>query len=145
MLEARPGRTCVLVVDDDDAVVDAAAVMLEDDGYAVLVAYGAEQAWLTMQKHAPLPDVVLLGVSAPGGDGWLLMQRVREEPTISHIPVIVMSELDSSVLTDPAVAAYVSKPLAFEPLLETIRLTLWRHGREVPAARDCSYVSDYPQ
>ena len=149
--ETPPGGTCVLVVDDDDSVIAAVSEVLEDDGYAVLVAFGGDEAWMTIHKHAPRPDVLLLDLKMPGGDGWSLLRRLQEDPTLADIPVVVMSGGDARTLQQVSGAAgHLSKPVELDTLLETLRRALGSRGRGAPAARgayrglpDCSFDHDY--
>ena len=53
--------------------------VLEDDGFGVVVAFSGEQAWTMLQTHAPRPDVLLLDLVMPDGNGWSLMKRIRRE------------------------------------------------------------------
>jgi CheY-like chemotaxis protein len=151
MLETAPGGTCVLVVDDDDAVVAAVSEVLEDDGYGVLVAFGGDEAWMMIHKHAPLPDVVLLDLKMPAGDGWSLLRRLRQDARLAEIPVVVMSGGGASSLQMVSGAAgQLCKPVQLETLLETLRRALGDRGRGTPVTRgsygaipDCSYYDEY--
>jgi len=126
----------VFVVDDDDSLLEAVAEVLEDDGYAVIVAFSGEQAWTMLQTHAPKPDVLLLDLLMPHGNGWSLMKRIRQEPKLLDIPVVTMSGLDASLAeTVPGAAAHIAKPLEMHVLLDAMRLALSERGRAAPAPR----------
>ena len=126
----------MLVVDDDDALLEVVAEVLEDDGYGVLVAFSGDQAWTMLQMHAPKPDVLLLDLLMPGGNGWSLMKRIREEPKLLDIPVVTMSGLDGIVAERiSGAAAHIPKPLEMHVVLDAMRLALSQRGRALPAPR----------
>ncbi len=86
---ARLAVRRVLVVDDDD---DFRAVMrkqLTRAGYVVLDARdGASALHVARTTH---PDVITVDLMMPGLDGWSFIERLREEPLLAHIPVVVVS------------------------------------------------------
>ena len=135
MVRSQPGSRCVLVVDDDDAVVALVAEVLEDDGFAVLVAFDGDDAWRMLHVHAPRPDVVLLDLRMPNVDGLSLLRRLEAEPHFADIPVVLMSG-DESLRTITGAAGHLAKPLELGALLEVTRGALERRGRPGPERRD---------
>jgi CheY-like chemotaxis protein len=90
MATANPSH-CVLVVDDDPITLETVAELLEAAGYCVVVASGGDQAWLALQATNPRPDVLLLDLIMPRGSGWALLERLRGDPELCDIPVVIMS------------------------------------------------------
>jgi len=126
----------VLVVDDDDSLLEMVARVLEDDGFGVVVAFSGEQAWTMLQGHAPKPDVLLLDLVMPDGNGWSLLKRIRREPKLLDIPVVTMSGQGSSAREGiPGAAGHLAKPIEMYVLLDEIRLVLSQRGRAVPPPR----------
>ncbi len=83
----------VLVVDDNAALRALVRVNLEDEGYSVREAGGAEEALAAVDDQAP--ELVLLDVVLPGTDGWELLKRLQERH--GSIPVIMFSgQVDAS-------------------------------------------------
>jgi CheY-like chemotaxis protein len=112
---------CVLVVDDDQAILEAVASILEDQGYDVLVAFGGEHAWMTLQVHPTPPDMLLVDLMMPRGDGWSLMERLQTDARLVDIPVVVMSAGGYPLLASaPGAAGYLAKPIKLKALLETL-------------------------
>jgi CheY-like chemotaxis protein len=130
----------VLLVDDDDTVVETLSAVLKDDGYTVLVAICGDHAWTMLQVHAPLPDVVLLDLVMPNGDGWSVVDRLKSDPRLARIPLVVMSGHGRDLFpTVPEAEAHLPKPFDPGRLLETMRTVLTRRGhprtiRPAPAA-----------
>ncbi len=107
----RPGR--VLVVDDDARNRDLLRRRLERLGCAVALAVDGKQA-LDMLGAGPF-DLMLLDIVMPELDGYETLRRVKAEPALRHIPVIVLSavdELDSAVrCIELGAEDYVAKPV----------------------------------
>ncbi len=81
----------VLVVDDDPDIVDFLETALEDEGYLVLAAVGAEALGVA---HETQPDIILLDINMPGMNGVEVSQRLRANPVTADIPIVVMSAQD---------------------------------------------------
>src|SRR5512139_2487077 len=102
----------VLIVDDEYAGRETLQSILEGEGYQLEMAESGAQA---MEKaRRLLPDVILLDVMMPGMTGFEVCQRIRNDPQIAEIPIIVLTALDDreSLLTALKVGAddFISKP-----------------------------------
>jgi DNA-binding response OmpR family regulator len=86
------------------------------------------------QARKEQPDLILLDVMLPAGDGFLVMERLKAMPAMEGIPVIVVSALDPTLQEDKLATsgadAYVQKPFDHEELLAEIDRAL---GAEPPA------------
>ena len=106
----------VLVVDDEPDVRLLCRVNLEFEGYEVDEAADAESAIDRVRGWRP--DVVLLDVSLPGRDGWDVLAAVKADPTLRHIPVVIVSgrvrDEDQIRGWSEGAADYLTKP--FSPL-----------------------------
>ena len=82
----------VLVVDDDPVVYDFIRVMLEKQAIAL---YFAENGPAALEMAAELlPDVILLDVMLPGMDGFEICRRLRDNPILAEVPVVMITALD---------------------------------------------------
>lgn len=79
----------ILIVDDDAYIGDLMKELLEDAGFAVLVALDAEMAYTLAARHDP--DLILTDYMMPITDGVLLRQRLKADPKLSTIPFALMS------------------------------------------------------
>jgi CheY-like chemotaxis protein/class 3 adenylate cyclase len=124
--EARDGRNeitgKVLVVDDNEINRDVLARRLGRQGHEVENAADGKQA-LAILKGGDF-DAVLLDILMPEMNGFEVLDRMKEDPALKHIPVIMISGLDQ---IDPAVRCikmgaedYLPKP--FNPTLLKARL-----------------------
>ena len=74
------------------------------------------------------PDLILLDMGLPGGDGVVVMERLHSFPALAHIPVVVVSARDVGTTAARAAAAgasaYVQKPIDTEELMAAVRKAL---------------------
>ena len=82
----------VLVVDDILSNVKLLEAKLTAEYFEVLTASSGEQA-LT-RVVAELPDIVLLDVMMPGMDGFEVCRRIKANPKVAHIPIVMVTALD---------------------------------------------------
>jgi DNA-binding response OmpR family regulator len=79
----------ILVVEDDKRIVMALTVRLKAKGYDVVAAYDAAMAMsIAMQQH---PDLVLLDISMPGGNGFMVATRLQNEVSTAGVPLIFLT------------------------------------------------------
>ncbi len=105
-------NSLVLIVDDEYAGRETLQSILEGEGYRLEMAENGLQA---IEKAKRLfPDVILLDVMMPGMTGFEVCQRIRNDPEIAEIPIIVLTALDDreSLLTALKAGAddFISKP-----------------------------------
>jgi putative two-component system response regulator len=102
----------VLIVDDEEAGRQTLESILEGEGYQLVMAENGQQAIETAK--AVLPDVILLDVMMPGMTGFEVCERIRNDPSIAEIPIIVLTALDDreSLLTALKAGAddFITKP-----------------------------------
>ena len=115
-------RGMILVVDDIEDNRDMLARRLRRQGYEVLTAAGGHAALGTLADTAV--DLVLLDVMMPDLDGYAVLQRLKADPTLRDIPVLMISALDEldSVVRCIQLGAedYLGKP--FDPVLLQARI-----------------------
>ena len=102
----------ILVVDDDKEVVRLMRAYLEQAGYEVIVAYDGETAVHNLRREKP--DLVLLDLMLPGMDGWEITRLMRNDATLSTIPIIMLTarvdDTDKIVGLEMGADDYVTKP-----------------------------------
>ena len=126
---ALPG--VVLVVDDAPETLGLLCDALSQEGYTVLVARSAVEAWQRFEMA--VPDAVLLDCVMPGEDGFALCRRIKAEPSWAHVPVIFMTGLSETEQIVQGFASggvdYVVKPLKVPEVLA--RLATHVHNAQV--------------
>jgi CheY-like chemotaxis protein len=113
----------ILVVDDDVDVVFALTAILARHGYEVVTAGDAVSAISVAMKH--IPDITLLDMRLPGGQGITVMQRLHALPQIAGMPVIILTGVNPEASREQALAAgaagFLAKPVTEDTLLEALR------------------------
>jgi CheY-like chemotaxis protein len=76
-------------------------------------------------QGAPRPDLILLDLNLPKYDGHQLLEKIKSDPEMCHIPVIVLttSAAEEDILRSYRLHAnaYVTKPVGFEQFMHVIR------------------------
>jgi adenylate cyclase len=88
----KPDQGRVLVVDDHEDIRELLAFQIKMEGHTVAVAENGCQALDLMREQQF--DLVLLDISMPRMNGYEVLEYLRNDPTLRHIPVVVISALD---------------------------------------------------
>lgn len=117
---AGSGR--ILVVDDDPLNRKLLAKSLERDGHEVHVAAGGAECLATLAT-TPV-DVVLLDILMPDLDGFQVLERIKDDPELRHIPVVMISGLEDieSVVRCIEMGAEDFLPKPFDPVILRARV-----------------------
>jgi DNA-binding response OmpR family regulator len=113
-----PLRKCILVIDDEPDTADMFAEMMQLDGYRVLVSYGGAQALRLIARERP--DLVMLDMMMPNISGMDVLQFMRRDPRLEHIPVLVVSARskrdDIQAGLEAGANQYLTKPVSYREL-----------------------------
>jgi diguanylate cyclase (GGDEF)-like protein len=135
-------RQRILVVDDHRSTRDVLAALLGDEGYAVTTAEDGTAA--LRQAQAVAPDLILADLEMPDLGGLGLLRRLRADPRLAEVPVIIMSAHHDTQhrIEGFALGAddFIPKPVDFAELSWRIRRHLYRASRQQDALRQS--VSD---
>jgi CheY-like chemotaxis protein len=116
----------VLIIDDDNTFLLAIGVRLKSLGYTVCAAKDAATAISVVRKTNP--DVIVLDVSLPGGDGFLVAERLKNLVAAAATPIIFVTASVKPGLRERAsklgAAAFLAKPFDALVLAEAIESAL---------------------
>ena len=120
---AQGGGRRLLVVDDELLNLKLAALRLRDAGFEVQTAGSGAEA-LEMARRAP-PDAILSDVLMPGLDGFMLCRAVRDDPRLSHLPVILLSasyvdQQDQTLAFEMGADALLLRTSDLEPAMKAL-------------------------
>jgi signal transduction histidine kinase len=105
--------SAILIVDDEPSARDTLEALLFREGYELAFAASGPEALACLDELAP--DVILLDVMMPGMDGFKVCQRLKTDKRWRHIPIILVTGLDSKedLALGLAVGAddFLSKPV----------------------------------
>lgn len=90
----KVNENTVLLVDDEPDALEFLRDLLEDNDFSVVSASSAEAGFTTAKKHHP--DLICLDVLMPERSGMSLYQKLRSDPDLRHVPVLIMSGLSLS-------------------------------------------------
>jgi DNA-binding response OmpR family regulator len=116
----------ILIVDDDQDIRHLLGHRLKTQGYEPLFAGDAISA--VNQARKERPDLILLDLSLPAGDGYVVIERIRAMPALEGIPVIIVSARDPLAeeqrLIDAGADAFFRKPFDYDELVTAITRAL---------------------
>jgi CheY-like chemotaxis protein len=119
----------ILVVEDDVRNIFALTNVLEPKGADVSIARNGREALEALEAQ-PRADLVLMDMMMPEMDGLEATRRIREDPKLSKLPVIMLTAKAMRDDRERCLAAgandYVSKPLDVDKLLSLIRVWMPR-------------------
>jgi len=128
----------ILIVDDDPDVRHGMQVRLKANHYDTFFAVDALSSMVEARKHEP--DLMILDLGLPAGDGFVVMERFKIIPALAVIPIIVVSARDARANKGRAIKAgakaFLQKPVDTAELLAVIRQAL---GEPAPPEKHVVY------
>ena len=122
----------ILIVEDDADIAAIERDYLELGGYAVTIAPDGTTG-LDAALHQPF-DLILLDVMLPGEDGFSILKKLRNTPSLHRLPIIMVtaksSELDTVRGLDCGADDYITKPFGIMEFLSRVRAALRRSAPE---------------
>ena len=116
----------ILAVDDERVILDNIESLLQTEGYQVVKVTTATTVLETVQNERP--NLILLDVRMPDGDGLELCKAIREDAKNESTPVLMLTGLDEESTIVKALENgaddYLNKPFKFEELVAKIKSLL---------------------
>ena len=116
----------ILIVDDDSNLRRALKIRLRANHYETVQASDGYSAIAVAQKEQP--NLIILDLGLPAGDGFVVLERLRDSDTLSNIPVIVLTARDpqsnKQQTLQAGATAFFQKPVDNGELLAMIRESL---------------------
>lgn len=135
--EKEMSSSKIMIVDDDPDLRQALRLRLRANQYETVNAVDGYSAIAMAYKERP--DLIILDLGLPAGDGFVVLDRLQKDDKLSAIPVIVLTARDPQanerrVLRSGA-SAFFQKPADNAELLEVIRATLMEAeaGKTLPS------------
>jgi signal transduction histidine kinase/FixJ family two-component response regulator len=106
----KPEVDTVLVIDDDPAVRDLMSRFLTKSGFRAVAAADGEEGLRLAREVNPL--VITLDVIMPEYDGWEVLRKLKSDPNLAQIPVIMVTVVDNQAMgLDLGASNYLIKPV----------------------------------
>ena len=116
----------ILIVDDDPVLRRGLNLRLRANDYDT--SYATDGVSAIAVAHKERPNLILLDLGLPAGDGFAVLSRLQQSADLSNIPVIVLTARDPvpnrTLAINAGAAAFFQKPVDNGKLLSTIRTTL---------------------
>jgi DNA-binding response OmpR family regulator len=116
----------ILIVDDDPDQRLGLHIRLKANNFSTSFAADAMTSIVEARKHAP--DLIILDLGLPAGDGFVVMDRLKNITQLALVPVIVVSarspEPNRQRALQAGAKAYLRKPVDNDELLAVIQLAL---------------------
>ncbi len=112
----------VLVVEDDSDIREIIVKLLQDRGYRVTAVKEGSEALRWLRKEERKPCLILLDLMMPVMDGPSFRLEQRRDPTLAHIPIVVLSAYADlhETIADMAASAVFMKPIDLTALLRVV-------------------------
>jgi len=127
-----------MIVDDDPDLRMALKLRLRANHFETVSACDGYSAIALAQKERP--NLIILDLGLPAGDGYIVLKRLQESDALSSIPVIVLTARDpqgnEQRSLEGGAAAFFQKPADNNELLDVIRSSLRsasEHGQGLPS------------
>jgi two-component system chemotaxis response regulator CheY len=128
----------LLIVEDNTPVREMFALALSEAGFSVIT---AEDGYAGLDRaRRERPDLILTDLEMPNLDGIQMIQRLRQEPELQRIPVLMLSAFHTSILMQTIAAGaceVAQKPMQLMSLISIVRqvlgATLADNGRALKA------------
>lgn len=122
-------RKRLLLVDDERSIAIGLGALLKARGYDVELAYSGEQV-LERLARDPLPDLVLMDYELPELDGQEVLDRVRDDPRLCDLPVLMATAAQIDLARLRRVSGLLRKPYPREVLFAMLRQLLGGDGKD---------------
>ncbi len=108
----------ILIVDDEEDICKFLGEFFSEYGYEIAAANSGEEALEIITSY--MPDIVLLDLILPEMDGIAVLRKIRENPAIKDVKVIMVTAIETDDKINEAktlgVENYITKPLSIENL-----------------------------
>ena len=113
----------ILVVEDEESLLKLESILLSSKGYSVTGVMDGRSA--LEEVKANKPDLVILDIMLPEIDGFEVCRRIKEDPAISHIQVLMLTAKKNSqdIARGQQVGcdAYITKPFKSAKVLDMVQ------------------------
>ena len=127
----------ILVVEDDHDMFKALSIRLEANGFEALTAVSVATSLAMVLTQRP--DLIILDLGLPDGDGYSMMEKLKSIPEATSIPVIVLTARDPEGNQERSYGGgaydFFQKPVSEEWLMESIRRALAETASKGPHAK----------
>jgi len=122
----------VLVVDDEPNIVLSLEFLMKQAGLEVRTAADGQAALASVQANTP--DLILLDISMPNGDGFEVCRKIRENPVWQDIRIIMLTAKGKDSERERGLAAgaddYITKPFSTHEVIDRVAAQIGTAGTD---------------
>ena len=119
-------RNKIMVIEDNQEHLMALAIKLRAHGFEIVSAGDGATAMTVVNREKP--DAVILDLGLPGGDGFVVLQRMRSLASTVALPVVVVTarpvQTNRALALERGAVAFLQKPVRTAELLAALRQAL---------------------
>lgn len=114
----------ILVIDDEDNISNAIAKALKKEGFGVITASNYKTAINIIDNS--ILDLIISDVMMPYTGGFDIVEYVKENPKLKHLPVILVTGMDKDILYSSSIQAnaILQKPFDISQLMALVKSNL---------------------
>ena len=121
---ARTGKRRIMIIEDDPDMIELLSLIVRRGGYEPIAALGGQEGLRRLKEMGA--DLILLDLMMGDMSGWLVLQAVKSDDALQHIPVLIVSAKHQ--MEDPGQAeafrhlfeGYLVKPFVVQDLMSQI-------------------------
>ncbi len=123
-----PGKKSIYLVEDESHIQQLVKYNLEANGYSVSTFFSGEE--MLSRCETDIPDMFILDVMLPGIDGYEILRRIRQNPNLKALPVIMLTakgeEFDRVLGLELGADDYITKPFSIRELIARVKAVFRR-------------------
>ncbi len=122
----HPSAKTILIIDDQPFFITMQQNLLQRQGFRVVSAANGQEGLAKAKQHKP--DLILLDIEMPGMDGFAVCEKLKQDESLKHIPVIVLTATQDAKLNERAfkVGAEITllKSVPADRMLNMLRIAI---------------------
>ncbi|WP_396635868.1 two-component regulator propeller domain-containing protein [Maribacter sp. R77961] len=130
ILSKKEVKKKLLIAEDNVDLQDYLVSILEQD-YEIILASDGQEAWLRTMEHRP--DIIITDVIMPLMDGIVFSEKIKKDPTLNHIPIVILTAKDLAEDRikgrEAGAEAYLVKPFNTKELKVVLEQLLLKNNR----------------
>ncbi|MFD2569452.1 response regulator [Spirosoma soli] len=104
-----PGQKVILIIEDDPAFASIIRDFAREKNFKTIIALRGDEGLQYARQYTP--SAIILDMGLPVVNGWDLLKIMKNEDALKHIPVHVISAIDSPATVNDDILAYTTKPV----------------------------------